>query len=346
MERLDLDNLNRLSTLIRTIGANPGISPQALKSLLKKKGTDVSERTLYTDLGFLRNELSLLPRQGRMRDGYFLDGFLTLSGSEINSVLNALETFSIDLQDQDFTKLVKTIRRRTVANMGNAAISARQTKSIAHRVATKNSNHDVVKLINSAVNNSTLCKMCYVSPRNDLPSQFTNYILLTVFYERAWYAIVKDADSGNYFPCRFDRIESLNLETKAPRLEASDGHITEARFLMSNGWGMTFPKNRDELLRVNDLPETIVRFEHSIAEYILETASRHPKGHAEHLRDGTGDVLFKIRLHDIWEFRHWVRQFGSLAWFVAPENVVNQERTDILKLASRYSLKPFADRSK
>lgn len=333
-----MQTLARLGKIIQLIGVNPGISPANLLRKLELCGHSVAERTLYSDIKSIRDELTLLPGGTRARDGYLLDGFLTVSADEAVQILDALEAFSIDLRDEDFALLTGKIRRRFKTVSKEPARIRRKTKRLGHSLATKKGLPQVLDAIQKAIETSQACCMVYRSPRTVNASKFTNYPLLNVFYERAWYLIVKDTQTGDYFPCRLDRIESLEPTPRLPQLRNSEECAAEVRFLISHGWGMTFPRNRTELLNLENEPDTIVRFDSSIGDYLLETVGRHPKASVERAKDGTGDILFAIKLHDSWEFKHWVRQFGSLAWFLAPKVTVDAEKRELIKLARRYEL--------
>jgi hypothetical protein len=102
---------------------------------------------------------------------------------------------------------------------------------------------------------------------------------------------------------------------------------------------MTFPATQLELKKIESMPEAAVRFDAAVAPYILEGVKRHPRAEISRVRDGTGDVIFKIKLPDLWEFKHWVRSFGPSAWFVAPESLAEEERAQIRRLAERYKMR-------
>ncbi len=55
------------------------------------------------------------------------------------------------------------------------------------------------------------------------------------------------------------------------------------------------------------------------------------------LKDGSGEIQFKIQLTNPLEFLNWVRSFGSRAWLVSPPGLVEKERLEARRLLQRYS---------
>ncbi|HEY9787854.1 MAG TPA: WYL domain-containing protein, partial [Candidatus Obscuribacterales bacterium] len=179
-------------------------------------------------------------------------------------------------------------------------------------------------------------RMVYMSPRLSDELRIDVYLLFKVFYERAWYVITRDVGSRSYYPCRLDRIKELKLLDGYPIHQTLGEDIEEAHYLMGCGWGMTFPATRKDADRGKTCPETVVRFSAKVAPYIVEVSGRHPMAKVGYARDGSGDAVFRIRLLDLWEFKHWVRQFGSNAWFLSPPSVVDEEKAEVRRMAARY----------
>jgi len=163
----------------------------------------------------------------------------------------------------------------------------------------------------------------------------TVFPLFKIFYERAWYVIVRDCKKSVIHPCRLDRIQDASPIASLTNPTFS-GDFNNAVYLINCGWGMTFPRSVQEVKQLAQAPDTVVRFHREVAPYILEGKRRHPFARLQRARDGSGDVLFSIKLLDHWEFKHWVRSFGSSAHFIAPQALVDQERAEVRRIARNY----------
>lgn len=327
----------RLGLIIKIIANHPGIRLKELLRLVTAGASPVSERTLTKDILLLKNELKLLPQQKRLRNGYILSDMFTLAVSEYHPVRDAIFAFAVNLQDEQFHRIMQRMLRQMNSEYGSNKVA---TRLVGQRVMTKSSARqiEIEKVLLDSIAAGTAVSFEYLSPRLSKPLKSSAYVLFKVFYQRAWYVIVKDINDQNYYPCRLDRIPSAQM--KRPRTINRNflADAEEACYLMSCGWGMTFPATLAKARQLKHCPETIVRFDSSVAQYIMEGLERHPKAKVSLTNDGTGDALFKIRLADLWEFKHWVRSFGAAAWFLAPNTAVDQEKAEIARMKFRYGM--------
>ncbi|HEY9784779.1 MAG TPA: hypothetical protein V6D17_05190, partial [Candidatus Obscuribacterales bacterium] len=100
-----MSTLRRLGAMVHIIATNPGITADDLQAMLKRSGFDISARTFFNDVKLLKDELALLPGDGRMRNGYFLRGAATIGANELDLVIDALNAFSLALADSDAQRL-------------------------------------------------------------------------------------------------------------------------------------------------------------------------------------------------------------------------------------------------
>lgn len=345
-----IERKERLGAIIRSIANNPGITLNGLCSKLAASGISVTERTIAKDILELKNEYKLLPAQPRLRNGYVLEQTTSLSESEVELVLDLLHVFGVRLNDPEATSLLNRLLARRQSSFSARAKSPRKAaqplrrsrvsmRTIRQRdiYAGKTKDKQMQSVLSQAMRAHQCVHMTYLTPRIGQPVKLKGYPLLLVFHERGWYCIVKDAKTNEYHPRRIDRIQSCSVVATIAANTTHQGDLVEAEFLMSCGWGMTFPRSTAELREGDEKPEIVVRFDRTLAPYILESFERHPRGVVSRVKDGTGDAQFKIRLSNPQEFLHWVRSFGSRAWIVSPSPLVEQERADLRRLLNRYS---------
>lgn len=332
------DRRSRLGKIIKIIANKPSITLGGLLSELAASGIQITERTLAKDVLLLKTDYGLLPNHERLRSGYVLDGMCTLAETEISLVLDAMHVFGVRLNDPEAAtmkeRLVKILREQNP----QALAAGLETRTVRQRdIFEKNKGqHQTQNTLLAAIRARKAVAMEYLTPRVGQPKRIDGYPLLMVFHERGWYCIVKDMDRAHYYPRRIDRIRTCAINTKSPANARHADDIKQAQFLISCGWGMTFPQSLKELANAENQPEIVVRFDNSIAPFILESVDRHPRGKIRRARDGSQDVEFRIKLSNPEEFRYWVRSFGAKAWFVAPQSLVDSERAEIRRMLSRY----------
>lgn len=326
--------------IIKIIACQPGITLTNLLLTLRNQGVMVSERTLVKDIMSLKVDFKLLPSKPRLREGYFLQDMVTLAQPELGVVIDALCAFAISLKDSDSERIfqrISSVAKFLDTKDGSSRLTQRY---IGQRIISRDQAtlKELELLIMHAIRNRLPMKIHYASPRTPGTLTFDAYPLFKIFYERAWYVIIRNVQKPLYHPCRMDRIARARILDKQPANTQVADDVHQSRYLISCGWGMTFPASTEDANRLNDCPDTIVRFDSGVAQYILEGLERHPRARIVLSRDGTGDVFFKIKLADLWEFKHWVRSFGSQAWFVAPESAVEEEKAEIARLRHRYRI--------
>jgi predicted DNA-binding transcriptional regulator YafY len=324
----------RIGTIIKLIANTPGITLNQLCRQLEDAGINVTERTVAKDVLLLKNDYGLLPKQERLRQGYLLENICTLAEGEVALVLDALHVFGSRLKDAEAAALIERIRRWIKGNMA----VMRPTRTLRQRNIYRKGrlSKEIEEILFQAIRAQTAVSITYETPRLRKPEQVSGYPLLMVFHERGWYCIVRDFKSQTYSPRRLDRIKSCQpIKTAAPNAHHFED-LTESEFLMSCGWGMTFPRSRKDLDAANAQAPIVVRFDRTVAAYLLESVERHPLGTVSATKDGSGDAQMQIRLSNPREFLYWVRSFGSHAWVVSPPSVVEAERAEIMRMAARY----------
>ncbi|MBX9694950.1 MAG: WYL domain-containing protein, partial [Cyanobacteria bacterium] len=177
----------------------------------------------------------------------------------------------------------------------------------------------------------------YHTPRIGKDEQVVAFPLLMVFHERGWYCIMRDMNDANYRPRRLDRIKKCRLAQEAIVNASASDDLKEANYLLSCGWGMSFPLNTGELKTADNQPPIVVRFDRTMAPFIMEAVERHPRATISRVKDGTGSVDFSIRLCQPQEFIQWVRSFGGKAIILSPSNILEQEKAEIRRVLDRYS---------
>jgi predicted DNA-binding transcriptional regulator YafY len=314
---------HRLGKIIQQIGANPGITLTELRSRLEAQGITVTERTIAKDILALKHEYGLLPAKERLRSGYVLNNVVSLPEDDLQIVTDVLAVFASRFNDKEAARLL--------ARLGYAAKT--RTREVRQRdiYAT---NEAIQNTLLAAIRARQAVSMEYVTPRLEKPQGIKCFPLLMVFHERGWYCITRELKAKKYHPRRLDRVRSCSAEDT--RNDSHDDDVAQAEFLMSCGWGMTFPRNLEELQESDDAPPIVARFERTVAPYILESLRRHPRGTVSAAKDGSGDALLKIRLSDPQEFLYWIRSFGARAWIVSPQTIVEKEKAEIRRMQQRY----------
>jgi predicted DNA-binding transcriptional regulator YafY len=331
---------SRLGSIIKIIANNPEITMTHLLAELYRQGTGISERTLAKDILALKNDFGLLEKSRRLAKGYVLQDICTLGEDETELVMDAMHVFGARLSNPQAQKML--LRLSALLAPSNR-YDKLERRSVRRTIQERNiygkgkAVQEVESILLAAIRSRVPVALTYQTPRLGHAQKSEGYPLFMVFYERGWYCIVRDLEARTYYPRRLDRIRACKISARP----ASDSHaedIKEAQYLLSCGWGMTFPRSLKELQESDTKPEIVVRFAGSVAAYILEATDRHPRGKAKVCRDGTGEVEFRIKLADPGEFQFWVRSFGARAWFVAPGSLVDSERAELRRMAERYAL--------
>lgn len=328
----------RIGLIIRTIACNPGITLSGLLKSVHDHGIDITERTLAKDIGLLKDEYQLLTQRPRLRQGYVLQGIYSLGEEELDTVVDALNAFGTSLESQSAQETVE--RLKSQAQGVRRSTKSSTVRVIGHRqiYALKDEQKKAERDLAIAAQKHAAIQATYKTPREAKPIDIKGYPLFLVFYERGWYCIIKDMNEKAFRPRRLDRFHNLKILNSEPSNASHETDTQEARLLMSHGWGMSFPRSFAELNK-SDHTEVVVRFDSTLASYILEGQSRHPLAKTSRAKDGSGDVEFRIKLHgDLFEFKNWVRSFGSKAWFLSPQNIVETEKREVRRMAERYKV--------
>ncbi|HMX47549.1 MAG TPA: WYL domain-containing protein, partial [Candidatus Obscuribacter sp.] len=307
--------LERTAIIIKIIANAPGITMSRLHAELQARNISVSERTLAKDIDSLKKDYKLLPDKDRLRQGYYLKDVLTLSVEEAEVALDALHLLGTRLKDKQAETLaqrLQTDRNQNQFAPEPAQAAPRRTRTLSQRnILSAQRSEDIQRQLNQAIRQTRPVTFTYKTPRLKAAETVSGFPLLMVFHERGWYCIMRNLTTCTYSPRRIDRISDLKLiEGGKPNRDAQE-NIDEAGFLLSSGWGMSFPKNLREYHASDSEPYIVARFEATVAPYILEATERHPRGKVKACRDGTGDVEFSIKLHDPRGFLDWVRSFGA-----------------------------------
>lgn len=332
--------LERTAIIIKIIANAPGITMSRLHAELQARNISVSERTLAKDIDSLKKDYKLLPDKDRLRQGYYLKDVLTLSVEEAEVALDALHLLGTRLKDKQAETLaqrLQTDRNQNQFAPEPAQAAPRRTRTLSQRnILSAQRSEDIQRQLNQAIRQTRPVTFTYKTPRLKAAETVSGFPLLMVFHERGWYCIMRNLTTCTYSPRRIDRISDLKLiEGGKPNRDAQE-NIDEAGFLLSSGWGMSFPKNLREYHASDSEPYIVARFEATVAPYILEATERHPRGKVKACRDGTGDVEFSIKLHDPRGFLDWVRSFGAKARITAPKNLVEKEKAELKRLLLKY----------
>lgn len=334
------DRNARLGTIIRLIARKPGITMSQLHEELSDAKVTITERTLAKDIALLKAEYKLLPDKDRLRNGYVLRGMFTLSDQEALLAMDAIHAFGNRLNDPQAEKMLERLSdliREHPEMMPSNMVPTRTLRQ--HNIYKRSGqSRDLEQGLLNAIRMQKPVSIVYDTPRVGHPEESEGYPLLMVFHERGWYCIVRDIKHKSYHPRRVDRIKSMKLLVNGASNDSHAADVREAQFLMSCGWGMTFPRNHKDLQLSEEEPEIVVRFHSTMAPYILEAVNRHPRGKVVRLKDGTGDVEFRIQLLTANEFVFWVRSFGAKAWITAPQALIDKERAELRRMQSRYKM--------
>ena len=332
--------LERTAIIIKIIANAPGITMSRLHAELQARNISVSERTLAKDIDSLKKDYKLLPDKDRLRQGYYLKDVLTLSVEEAEVALDALHLLGTRLKDKQAETLaqrLQTDRNQNQFAPEPAQAAPRRTRTLSQRnILSAQRSEDIQRQLNQAIRQTRPVTFTYKTPRLKAAETVSGFPLLMVFHERGWYCIMRNLTTCTYSPRRIDRISDLKLiEGGKPNRDAQE-NIDEAGFLLSSGWGVSFPKNLREYHASDSEPYIVARFEATVAPYILEATERHPRGKVKACRDGTGDVEFSIKLHDPRGFLDWVRSFGAKARITDPKNLVEKEKAELKRLLLKY----------
>ncbi|MBL8084449.1 MAG: WYL domain-containing protein [Candidatus Obscuribacter sp.] len=332
--------LERTAIIIKIIANAPGITMSRLHAELQARNISVSERTLAKDIDSLKKDYKLLPDKDRLRQGYYLKDVLTLSVEEAEVALDALHLLGTRLKDKQAETLaqrLQTDRNQNQFAPEPAQAAPRRTRTLSQRnILSAQRSEDIQRQLNQAIRQTRPVTFTYKTPRLKAAETVSGFPLLMVFHERGWYCIMRNLTTCTYSPRRIDRISDLKLIAGGKPNRDAQENIDEAGFLLSSGWGMSFPKNLREYHASDSEPYIVARFEATVAPYILEATERHPRGKVKACRDGTGDVEFSIKLHDPRGFLDWVRSFGAKARITAPKNLVEKEKAELKRLLLKY----------
>ncbi len=330
------EKIRRLSAIIKTIANNPGITLTGLKGQLPEHGINVTERTLAKDILTLKQEYRLLPDKDRLRSGYILEDIFTLSDLEMSLVLDALHMLSGRMDDPEAHEVLTRLTDLSSAR-GHSATTGPRIRTFRQRNILKGKDRaETSRTLKEAIRTRQAIRFIYHTPRVGKDENLSGYPLIMVFHERGWYCITRDLKDRNYHPRRIDRIKELKIVTTHGINQDFQENFKEANYLLNCGWGMTYPRSMSQLEEAEAQPPIVARFDRTIAPYILEAVERHPKGKVTSVKDGTGDVEFSIKLSDAREFIYWIRSFGARAKIIAPQSLVEQERTEIRRMYEAY----------
>ncbi|HEY9756049.1 MAG TPA: WYL domain-containing protein [Oculatellaceae cyanobacterium] len=320
-----MTKMQRVAIIVKTIGSQPGITLKKLLCTLHEEGIKISEETLTTDIQVLKLT-GLLPQDRRLRNGYYLQGMHTIGTEEISTVIDALWTFGFNLGD----KTAFDISNRLGAT---SRIIALREKNIYREIPEElNFEHKM----SAAIKDHLAVEITLESPRLAKPSCFRTFPLFKLFHERGWYLVTRNVDRREFFASRIDRIKECELLlTEINQIHERD--VNDAQFLLNAGWGMDFPHTIEEFQSIESLPEIVVRFDSTVAVFIKEGAKRHPRAKISNAPDGSGHLDFSIKLKYHTAFRNWVRSWGSKAWFLEPQAIVDEEQTDLRRQFSNYA---------
>ena len=327
----------RLGAIIRLIGSNPGITLTKLHKLLLARGIEVTERTIAKDILLLKEAYGLLPNKERLRAGYYLEEICSLAEKEVSMVLDAMHVFGVHLNDPEARTLTARLKSLS-GQLGQSPVRERTLRErdiYGDRTGKRASVQDVLL---KAIRAHMPVLVTYKTPRLRQVKQYREYPLYLVFHERGWYCLSREISAANYFARRLDRIQQCKLIESAQPNGSHENDLSTAQLLVNSGWGMTFPHNLKELANAQAQNEIVARFDSSVADYIMESGQRHPKGKATRMKDGSGDVEFRIKLADAREFVFWVRSFGAAARIIAPTSLVESEKAELRRMAKKYGV--------
>ena len=317
----------KIGIIIRTIANNPGLTRDELLAKLQENKLAISLRSLSESIKELKCDYKLLPNNSKLKNGYYLDNIISIPKTDLSILTNALNSFAQHLRDEASIETYKRIVEYAKNHISNEAIHTmiRETNIIeSNDIIVKHS-----KVIDKAISSKMSILVTYKSPRGQ-ETKSTLFPMFKIFYIRAWYVICKLKDLNLFHPYRLDRFININLGNILNKKYKSDYKL--ATELLSHGWGMSFP---DSKMKACEGREYVVIFDKSIAPYIVEGKLRHQNAKLRYLPNG--NLEFSIKLSDPWEFCHWIRSFGSLAWFIKPKEIVDIEIKDLKNKVDRYN---------
>jgi predicted DNA-binding transcriptional regulator YafY len=326
-----MNQLERLGLIIKLIANYPGIKLTRLENKLREEGLVVSQKTITTDIQLLKADMMLLPDRPRLREGYFLADIQTIGLEENETVVDALSALGVNLHDHQALLISRRLAKQHTRQF-RTGLRQRDIYKVP------NADNEIEKKLFLAMTNRQAIKLRIESPRTEKPQVFTTYPLFRVFHERGWYLITRNINKTAYFPCRIDRIKSCEILKKEAINTTFDADLAQAQYFINCGWGMDFPHTIEELQETEASPDIVVRFDQSIAKFIREGINRHPKAKIELASDGTGCLDFHIKLKYHNEFKHWVRSWGSKAWFLAPQSFVDEEKAEVRRKMQIYGI--------
>ena len=320
------------------IANNPGITLSGLRQKLDELGITVTERTLAKDINSLKNDYQLLPDKPRLKEGYVLNDIFCFSSSELETLLDSLFLLGARMDDPEASSLSYRLGQMTGSAFGATERKRRRKRSIRNTsILEKDKDYEQrVSTIYDSISRGAPVEFVYNTPRLPDVERRSCYPLMMLFYERGWYCIARELSEKVYFPNRLDRISDLRIVDDIAANTTIDEDIEQASYLVSCGWGMTFPRTMKDLSDAEKAPPIVVRFDRTVASYLLEARERHPKAKIYPVNDGTGDVIMEIHLSRPKEFLDWVRSFGARAWVVSPSSLVSLQEAEIRRMLERY----------
>ena len=326
-----MDYNTKLGKIIKLIANKPGITRQELLAELNSSSNITSLRSLANDIKILKEEFKLIPDKSRLKNGYVLNDIFTVNETELPVVMNALCTFAEQLQDISAVEAYRKIQTSILAQDKKLTVFYEHSFIREKNIIDKTSHTDEIeKVLSLAIKKNLAIRVEYKSPRSE-SFRTVVYPIFKVFYIRAWYVVCKSINDKTFNPYRLDRFTKITILDKKNTNFKKDYNL--AKELLNIGWGMSFPASKQ---KAQDFIELVVGFDKSVAPYIKEGKQRHQNAKLRTLDNG--NLEFKIQLSDPWEFCHWVRSFGSLAWFIKPKELVEIEINDLKNKACRYNL--------
>lgn len=333
---MNLKQASRLGRILKIIGTQPGIKLAALIEELPTHGIRVSRKTITNDIQLLKEAFGLLPNEERLKSGYMLSEIPTIGKAEMDTVIDALNAFSTNLKDEAAEQVIQRIERilKTSAFKGTSRIGLNQAQIYRYNADQE----EFVRMLAEASEKHQPVQIRYRSPRGE-EQTFLAYPLWKLFHERGWYYVNRKFNEDSFFSWRLDRITYCEIMTDLPENMQHTENVKTAKYLIKNGWGMSFPANTRDLLGSN-LVSISVRFNASAAGFIKEGTDRHPRASIIDCKEHPGAVYFNIKLpkHCHSEFRNWIRSWGAKAQFISPQSFVDRERAELREMISRYEV--------
>jgi predicted DNA-binding transcriptional regulator YafY len=263
-----------------------------------------------------------------------LTDILTVGTEETSIVIDALNAFSTNLKDESADRVVQRVEQilKTTAFKSSTKTGLNQEQIYRYSADQQ----EYVRMLNEASDQHLAVRIGYRSPRG-AEQIFTGYPLWKLFHERGWYYINRRSDSEAFFSWRLDRIIDCEILNNEHANANYKDDLKTAKYLIKNGWGMSFPSQTSELQTQNLILIT-VRFDATAAGFIKEGTDRHPRASIKDCTEEQGSIDFQIKLpkqcHS--EFRNWVRSWGAKARFISPDSFIERERTELRELLNKY----------